>query len=275
MDINSLKAFIKVAEEGSFSLAGESLHLTQPAISKRIAVLESELGTRLFDRIGRQVSLTEGGRALLPRALHMLDEVADIRRSLASLKGEVAGTLSMGTSHHIGLRRLPPILRQYSTQYPEVQLDIHFMDSESACSAVEQGRLELGIVTLPTRPAPNLELIPLWQDPLYFVVSPDHPLSNLPQPSLEALAQHQAVLPGMGTYTREILEQALAPKGGRGVVRAGDWRIEPESHPGRGAAPPTDSVQCGQGHAGKLPGKHPTKLSRVLCGTFQLRKTSL
>jgi len=213
MDINSLKAFIKVAEEGSFSLAGESLHLTQPAISKRIAVLESELGTRLFDRIGRQVSLTEGGRALLPRARRMLDEVGDIRRSLASLKGEVAGTLSMGTSHHIGLRRLPPILRQYSKQYPEVQLDIHFMDSESACSAVEQGRLELGVVTLPTHPAPNLKLIPLWEDPLYFVVNRDHPLSDLPQPSLKALAQHQAVLPGMGTYTREILEQALAPKG--------------------------------------------------------------
>lgn len=213
MDINNLKAFIEVAELGSFSLAADSLHLTQPAISKRIAVLESELGTRLFDRIGRQVSLTEGGQALLPRARHMLDEMADMRRSLANLKEEVAGTLNMGTSHHIGLRRLPPILCQYSTQYPGVQLDIRFMDSEGACSAVEQGRLELGIVTLPTRPAPNLELIPLWEDPLYFVASPDHPLAAIPHPNLETLARYQAVLPGVGTYTREILEQGLAPNG--------------------------------------------------------------
>jgi DNA-binding transcriptional LysR family regulator len=213
MDINSLKAFIEVAEQGSFSLAADALHLTQPAISKRIAVLESELETRLFDRIGRQVNLTEGGQALLPRARHMLDEVADMRRSLASLKGEVAGTLNMATSHHIGLHRLPPILRHYSRQYPGVRLDIRFMDSESACSAVEQGRLELGIVTLPTRPAPSLELIPLWQDPLYFVVSQDHPLAATPNPDLETLARYQAVLPGVGTYTREILEQALSPRG--------------------------------------------------------------
>ena len=215
MDINNLRAFVEVAERGSFSLAAETLHLTQPAVSKRIATLESELDTRLFDRIGRQVSLTEGGQQLLPRARHMLDEAADIRRSLASLTGKVSGTLHMGTSHHIGLHRLPPVLQAFNHRYPEVQLDIRFMDSESACSAVEQGRLELGVVTLPTQPSPQLELTAIWDDPLYFVAGRDHPLSKIIRPDLKTLAQYQAVLPGIGTYTREILEQALEPWGVR------------------------------------------------------------
>ncbi len=213
MDLNYLRAFVAVAEEESFSLAGERLHLTQPAISKRIATLESELGVRLFDRIGRNVHLTEAGRQLLPKARGMLAEMADLRRTLSNLREEVAGTLSMATSHHIGLHRLPPVLGYYRRHYPEVQLDIRFMDSESACNAVAQGQLELGIVTLPTQPPAQLELVPLWDDPLYFVVCSNHPLAMAERISLEDLTEQPAVLPGIGTYTREILEQALRPRG--------------------------------------------------------------
>ena len=213
MDINNLRAFIKVAEHGSFSLAAESLHLTQPAVSKRVAALESELNTRLFDRIGHQVTLTEGGNQLLPRANNMLNEVADIRRSLANLNTQVTGTLSMGTSHHIGLHRLPPVLRKFSQSYPEVQLDLQFMGSENACNAVEHGQLELAIATLPTHPSSQLELTPIWDDPLCFVVGRDHPLAKISHPMLTNLSDYQAVLPTIGTYTRDILEQALSPKG--------------------------------------------------------------
>jgi len=213
MDINNLRAFVNVAEHGSFSLAAERLHLTQPAVSKRVAVLESELGTRLFDRIGHQVTLTEGGQQLLPRARNMLNEVTDIKRSLANLTDQVTGTLSMGTSHHIGLHRLPPVLRKFSQHYPEVQLDIQFMGSENACNAVEHGQLELAIATLPTKPSSQLELTAIWNDPLCFVAGKNHPLANIHQPELKSLSEYQAVLPGIGTYTRDILEQALTPRG--------------------------------------------------------------
>ena len=87
MDINNLKTFVSVAETRSFSLASENLFLTQPAISKRIAALESELATALFDRIGRQITLTEAGRALLPRARKILDELEDSRRAIRNLSG--------------------------------------------------------------------------------------------------------------------------------------------------------------------------------------------
>ncbi len=209
MKINELSAFIAVAESGSFSTAASQLYLTQPAVSKRVAALESGLGVQLFDRIGRGISLTEAGHQLLPRAHHMLDEMADIQRALSNLSGSISGTLSIGTSHHIGLHRLPPVLKRFSQNYPEVTLDIKFLGSERVCSQVEHAGLELGIVTLPTEPSSNLKLVEIWHDPLEFVTSQDHPLSQIENPSLKQLLSFPAVLPGSGTYTRDILEQTL------------------------------------------------------------------
>ena len=108
MDIPSLRGFLAVAEHGSFSAAAEELHLTQPAVSKRVAQLELGLGQRLFDRVGHRVLLTRAGEVLLPRARCILQEISDTRRVLANLRGLVDGSLSIVTSHHIGLRRLPP-----------------------------------------------------------------------------------------------------------------------------------------------------------------------
>lgn len=209
MDLHALNAFIEVADHGSFSEAAESLYLTQPAISKRVAQLESELNTKLFDRIGRKVSLTEAGRALLPKARRLLNDARDLKQVLADLSGEVSGTLVMGTSHHIGLHRLPAPLKQFTQLYPKVELDIRFMDSEEACHAVELGDLELAIVTLPPEAMNNLQTEVIWNDPLSLMVGLDHPLHQHNQVSLTQLLAHPAVLPGHTTYTRGILEKAV------------------------------------------------------------------
>lgn len=210
MDISNLQTFVSVAETGSFSMASEQLFVTQPAISKRISALEDELGTKLFDRIGRKVNLTETGQALLPRARSILLEVEDSRRAISNLSGHIGGKLSIGTSHHIGLHRLPPVLRHFNKDYPEVELDIHFMDSEEACRAVEHGDLEIGIVTLPLTPSDLLQTQEIWPDPLSIVVGKSHPLARHKQLTLEILSQHTAILPATGTYTREVLERAIA-----------------------------------------------------------------
>jgi DNA-binding transcriptional LysR family regulator len=209
MDLASLRAFVEVAREGSFSQAAETLFLTQPAISKRIAALESELGVRLFDRAGRQVILTEAGQHLLPRAESIIHDISDIGRALSNLSGEIAGELAMATSHHIGLHRLPSILKAYSEQYPKVSLDIRFMESEKACSAVEHGELELAVVTLPLVSSNALKSEIIWRDPLVPVVAPEHPLANAQQITLAELLRYPAVLPTRGTYTRTILEKRM------------------------------------------------------------------
>ncbi len=209
MEIATLQAFIALSESQSFSVAAEKLFITQPAVSKRIAALEQELGGALFDRIGRRALLTEAGAALLPQARSILRQVEESRRVVTDLSGKVAGDLHIGTSHHIGLHRLPESLRQFSRDYPEVQLDIRFLDSEEACRGVESGSLELAIVTLPNNPAPVLRLETLWQDPLDLVCHRDHPLAQMQSVRIADLAEHPAILPGPGTFTRELIETAF------------------------------------------------------------------
>ncbi len=211
MDIHNLQAFVAVATTGSFSRAAEQLCLTQPAVSKRITALEQQLGARLFDRIGRQITLTEAGQMLWPRAGHILAEMEDSRRAIANLDRATTGRLGIGTSHHIGLHRLPPVLRTFTANYPDVVLDLHFMDSEAACQAVERGELELGIVTLPPTPSPNLLTTAIWDDPLSIVVNHEHPLAARKRRNATVLAEYSAILPARGTYTRELLERAVTP----------------------------------------------------------------
>jgi DNA-binding transcriptional LysR family regulator len=206
MDTQALSAFLAVAESGSFSTAAERLFLTQPAVSKRIAQLEQQLGTRLFDRVSRRVRLTEAGEALLPRARQVLLDLEDMGRAISNLTGTVSGTLRIGTSHHIGLHRLPPVLRRFSRQYPDVKLDIHFIDSEEAWEAVLHGDLEMGVVTLPPQPDPRLHSQAVWQDPLVFMAAPEHPLARLKRVPLETLTGYSAILPSPVTFTRRIVE---------------------------------------------------------------------
>lgn len=213
IDLHALQAFVAVARWESFSAAAEHLFLTQPAVSKRVAGLEAALDQRLFDRIGRRVALTDAGRALLPRARALLKEAEALTRVVAAAGDTVAGPLVMATSHHIGLRRLPPSLRAFTQQHPAVQLDIRFMSSEAASAAVETGELELAIVTLPTGRAPNLVKQPVWDDPLEIMVGREHPLAAAGHVQLVDLVAHPAVLSGADTYTRSILVEALRPKG--------------------------------------------------------------
>jgi DNA-binding transcriptional LysR family regulator len=205
MDTQNLKAFLLVAETGSFSLAAEKLHLTQPAVSKRVALLEEQLGTGLFDRIGRNISLTEAGHALLPHARTIQQDLAAAEQSVRDLAGAVAGRLRLATSHHIGLHRLPPVLSAFSKTYTEVQIDIDFMDSEQAYELIMQGKAELAVVTLAPVREPSVVTLPVWRDPLDFMVGSNHPLAAHPDLDLQALAEHPAILPGLNTYTGQIV----------------------------------------------------------------------
>jgi DNA-binding transcriptional LysR family regulator len=213
MDLASLNAFIAIAETGSFSLAGERLFLTQPAISKRIAGLEQQLKVRLFDRLGRVVSLTEAGRALLPRAYQIHGVLDDTRRALTNLSGEVSGRLTLATSHHIGLHRLPPLLRAFTRAYPQVALDIQFLDSEVAYEEVLHGRAELAVITLAPQTREPVRAVAVWDDLLDFVAAPEHPLAANGPITLGDVAKHPAVFPGGNTFTHHIVRRLFEAQG--------------------------------------------------------------
>lgn len=207
MDTQLLQAFAAVAESASFSIAAEQLHLTQPAISKRIALLEGQLDCKLFDRVGRQITLTEAGRALLPHAQSVLQEIRTAKRHIQDLRGGVTGVLTMGISHHLGLHRLPPILKKFTHDYPDVRLDIDFLDSEEAYERVLLGEVEMGLITLAPESKPSLDQITLWRDELVVTVAPEHPLAHIKKLNLSALSEHRAILPGLNTYTGRIIKE--------------------------------------------------------------------
>jgi len=213
MDNQNLKAFITVAEIGSFSEAADRLYITQSAISKRIALLEQQIGKRLFDRIARQVSLTEAGNELLPRARRILQEYENALQAINDLSGEASGTLRLAISHHLGLHRLPPILKQFAQQYPDVTLDIEFMDSEKAYEKILHGESEVAVITLALESHHNINSKKIWNDPLRFICAQDHPLAVLKQPALKDLAEYPIILPGLNTYTGRIIQNLFQKEG--------------------------------------------------------------
>lgn len=214
INLNDLQAFVTVAESQSFSRAAARLHLTQPAVSKRIQALEGALGARLFDRVGKQIYLTDAGRTLLPRAESLLRQALDTQRLLQELDDQVSGSLGLVTSHHVGLHRLAPVLRAFTRQFPEVQLDIRFEDSEAAHELIRRAESEIAVVTLNPAGAGELTVTPLWHDPLCFTVAEDHPLAQTAPPlGFAELAAARPVLPGLGTFTGRIVTDAFAAAG--------------------------------------------------------------
>ncbi|GBF28625.1 HTH-type transcriptional regulator CynR [bacterium MnTg03] len=210
MQIPQITAFLAVAELQSFSLAAERLHITQPAVSKRIRQLEETMQTTLFDRIGKKSILTPNGLALIPHAEQILLEIKTYKARLEREHDKPSGILTLATSHHVGLHRLPQVLRDFKIEYPQVDLDLHFMDSEDACIAVSKNELELAIVTLPEIPDERLNLEPIWIDLLQVVLAPDHPLSHLSEINSDQLLDYPAILPSTGTFTRKIINQYFA-----------------------------------------------------------------
>ena len=213
MNQSDLQTFLAVARSRSFSRAAESLHLTQPAVSKRIARLEEDVGIGLFDRVGKQVYLTAAGKALRPRAESLLAEMTDTQRLLHNLKQEVGGALALTTSHHVGLHRLSPVLKAFAQAYPQVQLDMRFEDSEAAHELVRGARSEMAVVTLDPKGPHDLEYLPLWDDPLCFVVAATHPLASRPSTSLAELSEEPVILPGLATYTGRIVVELFTDAG--------------------------------------------------------------
>lgn len=213
MDTQNLKAFLLVAETGSFSLAAQKLHLTQPAVSKRVAQLEEQLNVTLFDRIGRTITTTEAGEALLPHARAVQLELQAAEQSVRDLAGEVRGRLRLATSHHIGLHRLPPVLSFFSKAFPQVHLDIDFMDSEQAYELTQRGEAELAVVTLAPAPVNSIVTQTIWSDPLDFMVQQGHELSRQKKMDLKELSKHPAILPGLNTYTGQIVKNLFDRRG--------------------------------------------------------------
>lgn len=207
MDSKSLTSFITVCQTRSFTKAAEKLHITQPALSKRISLLEAELGSQLIIRHGKQLKLSQAGTVFLKHAQQLIHAINNCQTELSNLEQYVQGSLRLGVSHHIGLHRIPPFLKSFTKRYPDVHLNIQFVDSEQAYNMVANGELEIALATMAPEKPQSITEKHIWHDPLGFFASSEHKLANTNKLSLATLSQHDAVLPAQKTYTGRLIEQ--------------------------------------------------------------------
>lgn len=204
MNTTNLITFATVMQTRSISVAAEKLYITQPAVSKRIKNLEDEFSVTLFNTVGRGIIPTEAAHQLLPHVKRWINDYETCKAALQHNKNTATGRLVIGTSHHIGLHHLSGVLRRFVQEYPAVQLEVHFLDSEEAHKAVLDGDVALAFLTLPPTLDRRLDYHTLWSDPLYFVTGTLSPLAQKSNVSLATLARYPAILPAANTFTSQI-----------------------------------------------------------------------
>lgn len=204
MELWQLEVFIAVAEEKSFSRAGQKLGRTQPAISSSIKLLEDELSEPLFDRLGKSIKLTAAGELLIDYAKRLLQLRSEALEVMGELRGLGRGTLSLGANETTCLYLLPEVLASFKQAYPQVQVDIHRAITRAITEKVVDGSLDFGIVTMPIH-NPRLEAITIHQDDMALIVSPSHRLAARRSVQMTELASEPFILHKIGTTTRERL----------------------------------------------------------------------
>jgi DNA-binding transcriptional LysR family regulator len=195
IELRHLAALQAVAEEGSFGRAATRLGYTQSAISQQIATLERIVGARLVERPGgpRRVYLTEAGNMLLRHADGIVARLHAAQADLAAFARGTSGPLRIGTYQSVGNKILPVLLRRFSAQLPEIQIELRESHTDDdLLTAVERGELDLTFTMLPPTDGP-FEVVELMRDPYVLLVPVDSPLAAKTQVSLRDIGQQPLV----------------------------------------------------------------------------------
>ena len=210
-DLGDLRAFIAVAELASFRAAAETIHLSQPALSRRIDKLEDALGVRLFDRDTRNVELTAVGRDFARKARTLLDDLdailLGVRDVAANRWGQVTLACIPSTVHYF----LPTVLRQYHERFPRIRVRILDESANEVLSAVVHGEAELGLNMIGSD-EPTLEFEPLLTESFVAACHRDHPLAHQRAVTWAELGRYDFMTVDKASGNRLVLDLALASK---------------------------------------------------------------
>lgn len=207
MEVHQLAYFESVSRHLHFTRAAEELNVAQPSVSQQIRKLEQELGTLLFHRMRKQVSLTEAGRTLLPRARTVLQQLEEARAEFQELSGLRRGRLAVGAPPSVGTHLFPRALAAFSRQHPGIGLTFREAGSRTLVQRLEEGELDLAVVIQPIR-HPALETTPLLEERLLLAVPRAHPLAQRARVSLIEVRDEPFVMLREGAY--DLRDQTLA-----------------------------------------------------------------
>jgi DNA-binding transcriptional LysR family regulator len=205
MTLEQLRIFVAVAERGHMTRAAEAVGMTQSAVSAAIRALESHYGTKLFDRVGRGIELTDVGRRFLPEARAVLDRAASARSALEDLSTETRGSLSIATSQTIASYWLPKRLTAFHAAYPNVRLDVTIGNTRQVEQDVVEGAADLGLVEGQTHHHALARQRVDFDRPVLVVAATHPPLPRLESGALD-LRGINWVIREEGSGTRDLLE---------------------------------------------------------------------
>src|SRR5579872_3185930 len=191
MDLTTLRIFLAVAEERSFSRAAAQVHRTQPAVSQAVRRLEADLGEELFDRSSKNGTLTEAGRVLQnygQRLVRLAEESESAVRELRDLR---RGRVLIG-ANEAAVHTLLPLIARFRQRHPHIAIDVRRVPARQIAVEVQQGSLDFGALTFHPAEAGLLD-VSVGSDELVLLVSPQHPLANRRHVSMEEIAAEPVV----------------------------------------------------------------------------------
>lgn len=209
MDLVLLQSFLAVAEHRTMTKAARALGLTQPALTRRLQLLEEDLGARLFERSRRGMALTEAGRVVSEEARAMVDRYTALREQLRARTSLETGVVRIGGGATAVSFVVPEAIARFQKQHPGVRFHVREAGSREVEADVRDERIELGIVTLPLH-SREFEVVPLRRDRIVLVAAPDHPLARRRRPvDVKDLAGHAFVGFEAGSAIRQLIDTAL------------------------------------------------------------------
>ncbi len=212
MNLDQLKTFLAVAETGSLRAAGEKRHISQPAVTRQMQLLEESIRAKLFVHFGRGIRLTPAGVALHKETLHIFQTIESSIQNVLNVSGATKNQIQLGVSHYVAVYKLPVPVARFRKKNPDAQLRFHYGTSEEMIEMVETGKLTFGIGTLPKK-TEKLVQVPLWMDTFSAILPEDHPFTKKRELTLEELAETDLILPKSGTTTRALIDRAFKTHG--------------------------------------------------------------
>jgi DNA-binding transcriptional LysR family regulator len=213
-DLRQLRAFVSVADEGSFTLAAKKLFLTQSAISHSMKALEESLGCRLLDRLGKKTVLTEEGDVFLKRCRRVLGELEDAGRELDGLKRWGQGRIRIGAPHSLCQFLLPTVLREFRDCFPRCEPTIEADDTARLLERMADRDLDM-VLGLRPRGGVVEPYRPLFRDRMTFVVPPVHPWAETGVADPAEMANVQFIIYARATETHRLVEDHFEALGVR------------------------------------------------------------
>ncbi len=212
MELYQLEAFEAIVAHGSFTRAAESLHLTQPAVTRQIAALEVELKTPLFDRLGRTVQMTSAGHALHDYAARIVRLAQEARQAVADVGTGETGRIEVGASSTLATYVLPTLLQKFRQTHPRVEIAVQTGASAQILERVRAGETDVGMVTGDIHDA-LLNTTYLANYETCVVVPPGHALAGREAVRARDLAGNPLILMETGTNLRTYVDRLLSAAG--------------------------------------------------------------